>query len=97
MKRIICLGFAAAALAASTPALAQDLYGRAGAIEDRIDAAQNDGSLSFGEARMLRARLRGIERTQRYYDVDGMRPWQARDLDRRFDRLSDTVSELSGY
>ncbi|HWA22058.1 MAG TPA: hypothetical protein VG735_06650 [Caulobacterales bacterium] len=60
-------------------------------IAFRIDQGQRNGGLTFREARMLREDLRDVERLEARYRRDGMSRWEASDLDRRLDALSQRV------
>ncbi len=92
MKRILTIAIAASALTAAVPALAQSyLDDRATQADQRIDNGERDGSLTVSEADTLRARLHDIERQQDRYQSDGMSNWQSRDLERRYDSLSDQI------
>jgi hypothetical protein len=97
MKKLIIASIAATSLAAAVPAVAQSyLDNRATELEQRIDARQSDGSLSYSEARALRSRLRDAERLQNNYEADGMSGWQQRALERRYDDISSDISSMSG-
>jgi hypothetical protein len=95
MKKLIIATIAATSLAAAVPALAQSyLDNRATELEQRIDAGLGDGSLTSGEASLLRSRLRDAEHLQNRYDAEGMAGWQQRALERRYDDISSDISSL---
>ena len=91
MRKLLAAMAAVSALSASLPALAQDFDYRAGQIQDRIDAGVHDGSLTGYEARDLRSRLYNLRQLSSRYADDGMQAWERRELDRRFDALSNDV------
>lgn len=92
MKKLLAAAVAASALAVSVPALAQSyLENRASDLDQRIDSGLSEGSLTSGEASVLRARLHDIERQQDRYQDEGMAGWQQRALDRRYDALSSEI------
>ena len=98
MRKLLTAVMAASAMAVSLPAMAQSLTDRAERIEQRIDNGARDGSLTWSEARDLRARLHNIERLESDYARNGMSSWEYRDLDRRFDALaSDLYSQRRDY
>ncbi len=91
MKKLITAAIAASALTVAVPAMAQSysyLSSRTSDLDQRIDTGVADGSLTSGEASVLRARLHDVERLQDRYQDDGMTGWQQRALDRRYDDLS---------
>lgn len=95
MKRLLTVAIAASALTAAVPAMAQTyLDDRASAMDQRIDNGVADGSLTRGEAATLRARLHDIERLQDRYQDDGMSSWQARELNRDYDSLSNQIYSM---
>lgn len=95
MKKLLTIAIAASALTAAVPALAQSyLDDRAGQAEQRIDTGESNGSLSVSEAASLRARLHDIERLQDRYRDDGMANWQSRELNRRYDGLSNEIYNM---
>jgi hypothetical protein len=91
MRKLLTAMAAMSTLAVSLPAMAQSFSDRSDRIEERIEAGRSDGSLTWREARDLRSRLRDVQRTQDAYERNGMSAWEARDLDRRFDQLSNDV------
>ena len=91
MRKLLTAMAAVSAVAVSLPAMAQDFDNMASRIQDRISDGVQDGSLTWYEARDLRSRLNNLQRMEAQYERDGMRGWQARDLDRRFDALSNDV------
>lgn len=60
-------------------------------ISMRIEQGQRNGDLTFREARALREDLRSVERVEARYRRDGISRWEASDLDRRLDVLSQKV------
>jgi len=95
MKKLLTVAIAASALAAAVPALAQSyLDDRATQADQRIDNGEADGSLSASQADDLRARLHDIERQQDRYQADGMANWQSRELNRRYDSLSNDIYNM---
>lgn len=92
MRKLLLAIAAASAVGVSLPAMAQDFDGRANSMQERIDNSARDGSLNWYEAQNLRTRLHDLERTQARYEEQGMRGWQARDLDRRYDALSSDIT-----
>ena len=92
MKKLLAAAIAASALTAAVPAMAQSYVNDYGStIEHRIDAGLRSGSLSYGEASMLRSRLRDLQRMQARYQRGGLTGEEAHDLNVRYDRLSDQV------
>lgn len=91
MRKLLTAMAAVSALAVSVPAMAQTFSDRAQRLEDRIEAGRADGSLSWREARDLRTRLRNIERLEDDYAANGLSRWEARDLDNRYDDLSNDI------
>ncbi len=67
---------------------------RASQIDQRIDEGLRDGSLTYSEARTLRSQLRYDQRLQSEYQDEGMSNWQARDLNRRYDELSNNLYSM---
>jgi hypothetical protein len=95
MKKLITATVAAAALTATVPALAQSyLDDRASALDQRIDSGFSDGSLTYGEASTLRARLRDAELMQNRYEAEGMSGWQQRAVERRYDAISSELYSM---
>jgi hypothetical protein len=97
MRKLLAAMTVASAVAVSLPAMAQDYDSMASRIHERIDDGVRDGSLSWSEARTLRSRLYNLERLESRYESDGMRGWRSRDLDRRFDALSNDVASERSY
>ena len=91
MRKLIATMAAVSALGVAVPALAQDFTYRADQAQDRIDAGVRDGSLTWYEARDLRSRLSDLRQLEARYEESGMRGWQQRELDRRFDALNNDV------
>jgi hypothetical protein len=56
-------------------------------LERRIERGLRNGSLTYREARSLRAEFRDIARLEAHYRVNGLSYGERADLDRRFDRL----------
>ncbi len=88
MRKLLLAAVAAASLVATLPAAAQTYYGdRADRIERRIDRSVQNGAISWGQARSLRAQLNATARLENRYRSDGLSNWEARDLDRRYDSI----------
>ena len=95
MKKIVIISLGAAAMLASAlPAAAQswdrpDYRGfQGGSIEQRIDRGVRDGSLTRWEASRLRGELQQIHQLEWRYGRDGVSSWESRDIDRRYDALT---------
>ena len=97
MKLLLSASLAAASLFAALPAMAQGVYDRTANLEQRIDDGVQTGRLTYSDADSLRAQLRDIRREEARDDADGMMSWERRDLDRRLDRLSDRITEMTAY
>jgi hypothetical protein len=71
----------------------QNINQRQARLEERIDRAQRNGSISRREARSLRAEFQTIARLEAQYRQSrpGLTPVERADLDRRFDRLNDRI------
>ena len=91
MRKLLTAMAAASAVAVSLPAMAQSYTDRAQTIEERIDSGVSDGSLTRREARDLRTRLYNLEQMDAQYDRENVTGWRARDLEQRFNNLSDDV------
>ena len=97
MKRVLLSIAAASAVLAALPAAANaapwhSVNERQANLERRIDQGVRRGDLTRQEAARLRADFRDIARLERQYRrSDGLSPWERRDLDRRFDRLSNRI------
>src|SRR5690242_17220313 len=91
MRKLLTAMAAVSALSVAVPAMAQDFSYRAQQLDQRIDAGQSDGSLTWREARDLRSRLHNLQRLEDQYNDNGMSRYEARDLDRRFDQLSNDI------
>jgi hypothetical protein len=91
MRKLLTAMAAVSAMAVSLPAMAQSFSDRADRIEDRITDGVRDGSLTWQEARDLRARLHNIQRLGDDYASNGMSRWEARDLDNRYEDLSQDI------
>lgn len=97
MKRLLLSVAAASAVLAALPAAAdaapwRSINEREANLDRRIDQGLRRGDLTRPEAARLRAEFRDIVRLeQRYRRTDGLSPWERRDLDRRFDRLSSRI------
>jgi hypothetical protein len=95
MNRLLTAAIAVSALAAAAPVMAQSHYDdRAIQLDQRIDNGVQEGRLSWSDARALRAQLHSAQRLENQYQYDGMSSWQRRDLNRRFDHLSDNISNM---
>lgn len=98
MKRVLLSIAAASAVLVSLPVAAsaapwQPINQRQANIEHRIDRGVRTGDLTRREAMRLRSEYRDLARLEaRYRRTDGgLSNWERRDLDRRFDRLSQNV------
>lgn len=98
MKRVLLTVAAASAVLVSLPAAAnaapwQSINQRQANLERRIDQGVRHGDLTRNEAVRLRAEFRDLERLERRYRYSdgGLSNWERRDLDRRFDRLSNRI------
>jgi hypothetical protein len=69
----------------------QSIDARQANLERRIDQGVRHGDLTRPEAMRLRGEFRDLARLERQYRRDGLSPWERRDLDRRFDRLSNRI------
>ena len=86
------LGIAAATI--PTVASAQNwqsINGRQANLDRRIDVGVRNGSLTRAEASRLRADFRQLNRLEVRYRQGGLSNWERRDLDRRFDALSQRI------
>jgi len=98
MKRAILALAAGAALVGAMPMAAsaqpwQPIAQRQMNIEQRIDQGVRRGDLTRPEAMRLRGEFRDLRRLEAHYRMTGggLSPYERRDLDRRFDRLSQRV------
>ncbi|MFL5296945.1 MAG: hypothetical protein ACJ798_11245 [Phenylobacterium sp.] len=98
MKRVLFSLAAAATLAAAIPAVAtaapwQSINQRQANLEQRIDQGIRTGDLNRPEAQRLRQQFRHLARLEAQYRRSGGRLTYAerRDLDSRFDRLSERI------
>jgi len=96
MKRLLLSAAAAAVTLTALPNIAnaqpwQSIDARQANLERRIDQGVRHGDLTRPEAMRLRGEFRDLARLERQYRRDGLSPWERRDLDRRFDRLSNRI------
>jgi len=96
MKRLLLSVAAASAVLAALPVAASaqpwhPIGERQANLERRIDLGVRRGDLTPPEAARLRGEYREIVRLERQYRRDGLSAWERRDLDRRFDRLSNRI------
>ena len=95
MKKFLAMAVAASALAVAAPASAQawqNINQRQANLDARIDAGVRSGDLTRQEAVRLRSEFRDIARLEaRYRSSNGLSNAERRDLDMRFDRLSQQV------
>src|SRR5688572_7707251 len=95
MKRMILPLLAATTLAAGAPSLAfaqgWNINERQAQLDQRIDAGVRSGDLNPREADRLREEFREITRLERQYRADGLSDRERRELDSRFDQLSERV------
>ncbi|MFD1786619.1 hypothetical protein ACFSC3_03440 [Sphingomonas floccifaciens] len=69
----------------------QPINGRVANIDRRIEMGLRNGSLTRPEAARLRSEFRQVVRLEQRYRQGGLSQWERRDLDRRFDVLSQRV------
>ena len=69
----------------------QPIHRRVANLDRRIDQGLRNGALTRREASGLRAELNALVRLERQYSRNGLSRQEARDLDRRFDRLAQRV------
>lgn len=69
----------------------QPIHRRVANLDRRIDQGFRNGALTRREASGLRAELNALVRLERQYSRNGLSRQEARDLDHRFDRLSQRV------
>jgi len=95
MKKLLAMAVAASALAVAAPASAQawqSINQRQSNLDARIDAGVRSGDLTRAEAVRLRAEFRDLARLEaRYRASYGLSLAERRDLDRRFDALSQRI------
>jgi hypothetical protein len=89
------MAVAASALAIAAPASAQSwqsINERQDRLDARIDAGVRNGSLTRSEANRLRDEFRDLARLEAHYRASyGLSLAERRDLDRRFDALSERI------
>lgn len=93
MKKLMFAFGAAATIAAASPASAQwmPIRERQADLYNRIETGVRDGSLTQREAMNLRMRFRNLVSLEMRYRGNGLSPWERRDLQRRYDYLSQAV------
>jgi hypothetical protein len=95
MKKFLAMAVAASALAVAAPASAQawqSINQRQANLDQRIDAGVRSGDLTRNEAVRLRSEFRDLARLEaRYRSSYGLSLAERRDLDRRFDLLSQRI------
>ena len=95
MNKFLAMAVAASALAVAAPASAQSwqsINQRQANLDHRIDVGVRNGSLTRNEAMRLRAEFRDLARLEaRYRASRGLSNAERRDLDRRFDLLSQRI------
>ena len=95
MKKLLAMAVTASALAMAAPASAQawqSINQRQANIDARIDAGVRNGDLTRNEAVRLRGESNDLARLEaRYRSSYGLSNAERRDLDMRFDRLSQQV------
>lgn len=69
----------------------QPIHRRVANLDRRIDQGVRNGALTRREASSLKAELNGLVRLERQYSRNGLSRQEVRDLDYRFDRLSQRV------
>ena len=88
------LGLATVALptAAGAQANWQSINGRQQTLDRRIDQGVRNGTLNRNEAQRLRGEFRALSQLEnRYRRSNGLSQFERRDLDRRFDALSQRI------
>lgn len=95
MKQVLPVLAAVGVLVVALPAAAQSwapINARQAMLDARIDLGVRNGSLTAREAANLRAQYRDIAGLEaRYRNTGGLQDWERADLDRRFDRLSNSI------
>ncbi|MEQ1818380.1 MAG: hypothetical protein ABL871_07190 [Terricaulis sp.] len=95
MRKLLALAITASALAIAAPASAQQwqsINQRQANIDQRIDAGVRSGDLTRQEAVRLRGEFNDLARLEANYRSSyGLSDSERRDLDMRFDRLSQQV------
>src|SRR5262245_55162025 len=95
MKKLLAMAVAVSALAVAAPASApqwQSINQRQASLDQRIDVGVRNGSLTRNEAMQLRSEFRDLARLEaRYRSSYGLSQAERRDLDRRFDALSQRI------
>lgn len=95
MRKLLAMAVAASALAVAAPASAQawqSINQRQANIDARIDAGVRSGDLTRQEAVRLRGEFNDLARLEANYRSSyGLSDAERRDLDMRFDRLSQRV------
>lgn len=95
MKKFLAMAVAASALAVAAPASAQawqSINQRQANLDARIDAGVRSGDLTRAEAARLRGEFNDLARLEmRYRSSYGLSDAERRDLDNRFDRLSQQI------
>jgi hypothetical protein len=95
MNRFVMAAIAVSFLASAAPVTAQSRFDkRATELEQRIDDGVRNGSLSDTQASLLRAQVQSTRQLQDRYLFEGMAAWQRRDLDLRFNRVSDNLLQV---
>lgn len=91
---LMIAGFGIAAATIPTVASAQNwqsINARQANLERRIDVGVRNGSLNRAEASRLRTDFRQLARLESRYRQNGLSMSERRDLDRRFDQLSQRI------
>ena len=104
MKRVLLAVAAVSTLAAASTAAAQPYRGggygydreyrgnnQGQRLEARIHRAAQNGAISWREARSLQAQLDQVQRLEWRYRQNGVSGWEARDLERRYDYISQRI------
>lgn len=96
---------AAAILAATVPAAAQDqtrYYGvsnidtRLQRLEERVDRQVQNGRIGRSEAALIDRDIRGVRDLQRRYSRNGLTQWELADLQRRIDTIQARFRDARG-
>ena len=97
MIRFLMAAMAVASLASASPVTAQTRFDtRANELDQRISDGVQNGSLSDIQASLLRSQVQSTRQVQDRYLFEGMAAWQRRDLDQRFNRVSNNILQVEG-
>jgi hypothetical protein len=97
MKKLIMTLAAASALTAAAPAAAQyansNIEMRINELQARLQAGVRNGTITRGEAEMLRDRLRELSRLERQYSRDGLSGGERDQLQQRIQMLRQQIRQ----